>query len=58
MLKDITITFTIDTDDYSPVCEETLEIVGLVSAMIEGEADFPDHVVIICNGEEFDCDIE
>lgn len=41
MKRTVTITLTIDTDDYDDVATD-LEAVDLVAAMIEGSADWPD----------------
>ncbi len=52
MLKEVTVTFTVDTEDYDDV-DTDADVIGLVAEMFRDGADFPDEegVEIEVNGQ-------
>lgn len=50
MERTITITLKIETEEYDENLEEPEQVLLLVNEMIAGDADFPDGMVIECEG--------
>jgi hypothetical protein len=48
--RSVTITFKIDPKEYHGVANSPEEIFDLVTAMLRGNADFPENFSISCDG--------